>query len=40
MLRGQIERLKSVGVQLQSLEGQKQVAISNENFDLAKNIKE
>ena len=40
MLRGQIERLKSVGVQLQSLEGQKQVAISSENFDLAKNIKE
>ena len=39
-LRNQIERLKSVGVQLQSLEGQKQVAIAQENFDQAKIIKE
>ena len=38
-LRDQIERLKSAGMQLQSLESQKYMAVQNENFDEAKRIK-
>ena len=33
ILREQIERLKSVGMQLSSLDAQKQLAVQAENFD-------
>ena len=39
ILREQIERLKSVGMQLSSLDAQKQLAVQAENFDQAKRIK-
>ena len=39
-LRNQIDRLKSVGVQLSSLDAQKQLAVSTENYDQARKIKD
>ena len=39
-LSEQVKRMKSVGMQLQTLQGQKQVAIANENYDEAKQIKQ